>query len=1143
MELPNISAKIFHTYDVRGVYPIDLNFRSAYQVAHAFFALCPGQRYVIGYDMRKSSPELHAAFVVAAGELGKELDSLGMVATDKIYFAVGKFEYDGGIMITASHNPEIWNGIKLVAKGVKSLDMNQVKEKVFSQKVEDKEMPDLSKLEVTTKDYDAAYTSHVLSFVDSKIIPELKIVVDAGNGMGGMNARPVFAALPQLTIDEMYFEPEANFPHHEANPAVEANTNELSKQVVTTNANMGIAFDGDADRCFVVDEKGIYVPANQMMALLTKILLEKFPEQIIISDYRSIYAIDHEITKGKGKPVKITSGHSYSVAAMHEHNALFGAENSGHYYFRDNFSVDNGTIPFLLILEYLGKTGKKLSELVSYYREEIFTSGEHNFILVPGTNIENVYNNLRAAFPGGKVSTPDGLVMEFEGWRMSARPSNTEPKLRINVESRSQTQIDEAMLKIHEVIMTDAVYQDNQSDENLGMTTEQKFDQSIRNLWFTWNPHHILPIIDLYGDGWRKNTPPTKYLSMFGQKYFDNVLEKKAWDIDQNLRLLRDYRARPETWFSKFCEQNPLAKKLYGNPIAYFCMEYGLIDWLQIYSGGLGILAGDFIKQASDMGVPMVGVGIFYHQGYFHQDFDENGYQQETYIEQDPSDYPVQLVEDNQGKPLEVSIEIIDHEVWVRAWRLRVGITDLLLLDTNIERNEREEDRMISAHLYGGDNDTRVRQEILLGIGGPRILNAIGITPTIYHMNEGHSGFLVLEMARRYIEEQKMDFHQAIKQVHDQLLFTNHTLKQAGNDIFEYGLLQKFLGTYLDNLHTSFDEVFNLGRDQLYAEGKFSMTLLGLRNANISNAVSKLHGQAAKKLWPDYQLKAVTNGVHMPTWVSPEIHRLLDKYVGEDWHYPEREVDYQKVMDIPDRELWQAHQIRKEKLLKTISSEVNIELNPTALTIAWARRFASYKRPDLIMHDMNRLAEIVGKGEYPIQILLTGKAHPKDTIGKTLLQQLWQNFQRPEFKDKVVLIPGYNWQLARRMVSGADVWLNTPYRYEEASGTSGMKAAANGVLQFTTLDGWTDEVNWDGTGWVIAEDDPADSLYNTLANEICPMFCHKCEDQQRSPWLERMKKSMILALQDYSSKRMMQQYLTDLYLPTLQNLTDGKPGA
>lgn len=1136
MDLPNISAKIFHTYDVRGIYPIDLNFQVAYQVAHAFFALCPGHRYVIGYDMRDSSPELHAAFVVVAKELGKELDSLGMVATDKIYFAVGKFEYDGGIMITASHNPKIWNGIKLVPKGVMPIDISQVKQKVFEQEVSPPSTPDLDSLKITTKDYDSAYVEHVLSFVDRESIPQLKVVVDAGNGMGGINARSVFAELTQVTVDELYFEPEANFPHHEANPIIEANTTELSQQVVAMGADLGIAFDGDADRCFLVDEKGQFIPANQMMALLAKIMLEKFPEQTIVSDYRSIFAIDHEINLGKGKPVKVTSGHSYSLSAMHEHHALFGAENSGHYYFRENFFADNGTIPFLLVLEYLGKTGKKLSELVTYYREEFFTSGEHNFILNPETKLEEVYNDLKEVFPGGKASNPDGLVMEFEGWRMSVRPSNTEPKLRINVESHSQIQIDEAMLKIHEALVSYATYQDNQSDENLGMTTEQKFDQSIRNLWYTWNSHHILPVIDLYGGGWRKNNPPTKYSSLFGQKHFHKVLETKGWEIDQNLRLMRDYQARHETWFSKFCEEpaHAIAKKLYTNPIAYFCMEYGLIDWLQIYSGGLGILAGDFIKQASDMGVPMIGIGIFYHQGYFHQDFDENGYQQETYLEQDPHDYPMQLVQDNEGKPLEVSIEIIDHDVWVRAWRLRVGITDLLLLDTNFERNERYEDRMISAHLYGGDNDTRIRQEILLGIGGPRMLKAIGVTPAIYHMNEGHSGFLVLEMARRYIEEQGMEFHQAIKMVDDQLLFTNHTLKQAGNDIFEYGLLQKFFNTYLDNLHTNFDEVFNLGRDQLYAEGKFSMTLLGLRNATVSNAVSKLHGQAAKKLWPDYHLAAVTNGVHMPTWVSPEIHRLLDKYVGENWHYPEYEVDYYKVMDIPDQELWQAHLIRKQKLLSSISSEVNIDLNPDALTIAWARRFASYKRPDLIMHDMDRLAEIVGKGEYPIQILLTGKAHPKDTIGKTLLQQLWQNFQRPEFKNKVVLIPGYNWQLARRMVSGADVWLNTPYRYEEASGTSGMKAAANGVLQFTTLDGWTDEVDWDNIGWVIAEEDPAESLYNTLANEICPLYCHNCQHTERSEWVSRMKKSMIIALQDYSSGRMMRQYLTDLYLPTLE---------
>lgn len=1131
---------IFHAYDIRGFAPIQLDAKVAYKLAHAYFHIVPGERYVIGYDMRETSPELFRGFVIAAQDLNKQLVNIGMVTTDMVHYATGAMDFDGGIMITASHNPKQWNGMKLERRGAIPIHMPDLQAQYEAQQVEAPHDIKSRDLNIAQTNINDQYFDHVLSFADLTHVPPLKIVVDAANGMTGPNAKKLFDRIPQIQLINIYCEPNPDFPHHEANPAIAANTTELSDEVLEHEADFGIAFDGDGDRCFFVDDKGEYIPGHYTAGMLARIMIEKSEDEepAIVYDYRTEMPMNHEVFNSKARAVRVQVGHSFYKQLMREQNAVFGGEASGHYYFRDNFYSDNGLIPVVLMLEYLSKTGQKMSELFAHYKSEFFYSGEHNFLLKPGTDIRQIYDRLMGHFHGEKAFEPDGLVMEFDGWRLNARPSNTEPKVRVTVEANSQVQMQKAIVEVHEVMSNFGDYQGNQSMDTVGMTTEQKFDELINNLWFSWNHHHILPFSDLYGDTWRKNPPPGTFTSTYGKKWYEDLLELNSWRIDQNLRLLWDYLAKKtkgQTWFHQQALK-PMAadyRALLKNPIAYLCMEYGLIDWLQIYSGGLGVLAGDFMKVASDMGVPLVGVGIFYSQGYFHQDIDDTGYQQETYLSQDPEQYPIELVKDENGNPIEVSIEIVDHDVWVRAWRLKVGRNDLILLDTNFERNQDSTDRMISYHLYGGNEDTRIRQEILLGIGGPRMLRAMGVSPSIYHMNEGHSGFLVLEIARRYIEEKGMNFQDAIKLVGDHLVFTNHTLKQAGNDIFPYHLIQKYFNTYLDNLNTSLDSVFELGKDQLYAQGKFSMTVLGLRNAKISNAVSQLHGKAAKKLWPDHSLVAVTNGVHMPTWVSPEIHDLLDKYVGENWHFPEYEVDFSKINDIPDEELWQAHMERKRRLISSINDELSINLRPEALTIAWARRLASYKRPDLITYDVETLAEIVNNADRPVQFLYAGKAHPRDTVGKEMLQRMCNLFQEPRFKNKVVIVPGYNWQLARRLVSGADIWLNTPFRYEEASGTSGMKAAANGVLQFTTLDGWTDEVDWNGKGWIIDEHESADSLYSTLRDQIVPEYFNFADQGYNSAWVQKMKASMIVSLERYSMKRMMKEYLEHIYLPMM----------
>lgn len=669
-------------------------------------------------------------------------------------------------------------------------------------------------------------------------------------------------------------------------------------------------------------------------------------------------------------------------------------------------------------------------------------------------------------------------------------------------------------------------------NQDTALSDREKFEILLDNFWYTWNPHYIMPIIEMYGDGWRKNVPPEALIASYGKEKVNQILAEKSQELSANLDLFRKYFER-STYFEERSKSDSILAKLDKNPIAYFCMEYGLVDWLQIYSGGLGILAGDYMKTTSDMGVPVVGVGIFYHQGFFHQDFTPDGRQVENYIHQDPMDFNMELVKDKTGKQITVDLMLEDRIVKVRAWKQQVGRNQLLLLDTNFEDNQEWEDRLITGYLYGGDLENRIRQELVLGIAGTRFLAELNIKPAIYHMNEGHSGFLVLERTRQIMLESNLNFNQAIEQAGQTLVFTNHTLKQAGNDIFDYLLFNRYLRPYTTDLKIDIQALFELGNDQIYSQGGFSMTIFGLRHAKISNAVSKIHAIAAEKLWREYPLIPVTNGVHMPTWVSTEIHKLLDEYLDANWHEGRLDLDFTKILNIPKTMIWQAHMQRKEKLIQGLNKELGLNLRTDVLTLAWSRRLTQYKRPELLISDINRLKSIVSNSKYPVQILIAGKSHPKDTIGKQILQKLNQSFENDDFNNKIEIIPGYNWQLARRMVSGADIWLNTPFRYEEACGTSGMKAAANGVVQFTTLDGWTDEVDWYQKGWVIDENDSAESLYATLQNKIAPLFYDMNDQGFNNDWVTIMQNSIMLALRSFSGERMIRDYIDYVYKPVL----------
>lgn len=664
---------------------------------------------------------------------------------------------------------------------------------------------------------------------------------------------------------------------------------------------------------------------------------------------------------------------------------------------------------------------------------------------------------------------------------------------------------------------------------------KQKYLAILNNLYYSWDYKSPLPLLDQYEEGWRQHPSPQSYLEDFGQNRLDNLLEQNKGLIENAHNRLASYLSNP-TWFGKFCEHNPQFKKLQNNPIAYFCMEFGLIDWIQIYSGGLGILAGDYLKEASDLGIPVVGIGIFYHQGYFHQKFNEEGRQIDQYINQDPMDYPLEAVKNSDGSILKITIDIKDHVVYAQAWKLKVGRVELYLLDTNIPDNTLPEDRMISAHLYGGDNDTRIRQEILLGIGGARLLYELKIDPAIFHMNEGHSGFLVLEIAKQIMQKKGIGFQAALQEIHGELVFTNHTLKPAGNDNFSYDLLANYLIAYTDDLNTNLEEIFNMGKDDDYSNGNFSMTTLGFRYAKVSTAVSKLHGEAASRIWPKYPLLSVTNGTHIATWLNPDLYKLLEKYIGDDFIKSIFEADFTKVFSIPQEELWRVHISRKRKLINSLNKELSLHLNPNALTVAWSRRLASYKRPDLIISDIERLKRIINNSDRPMQILISGKAHPRDTLAVDLLQRINQELSsavNSELAHKVVVIPDYNWRLAKTMVSGSDVWLNTPFRFEEASGTSGMKACLNGVLQLTTLDGWTDEVDWTGKGFVIDHRDPITSLHDNLEFQVAPLFFDINEQGYNPTWLKMMQESMYLSLTSFSSARMAKDYLEKVYTQIL----------
>ena len=606
--------------------------------------------------------------------------------------------------------------------------------------------------------------------------------------------------------------------------------------------------------------------------------------------------------------------------------------------------------------------------------------------------------------------------------------------------------------------------------------------------------------------------------------------------------------------------------------IAYFSLEFALTESLPNYSGGLGVLAGDHLKSASDLGLPLVGVGLLYHEGYFQQALGPDGWQHEEYREIDGASQPLRCLRGSDGAPLAVAVPFNGRDVVAWVWRIEVGQTPLLLLDTNVKANS-PADRNISARLYGGDLDMRIQQEILLGIGGVRALSALGLHPAVCHMNEGHSALLGLERIRMLMEETNSSFQEARLPVTAATVFTTHTAVAAGIDLFPPELIEKHLSHYYSALGMDEDTFAGLGRvDPSDRNEPFSMALLGLRLSGYRNGVSKLHRTVSRQLWnsawpslPDNQvpINSITNGVHLPTWVSHEIGELFDRYVGPQWRDdPSDPAQWARVHGIADEELWGAHERQRRMLLTRVreqsseaaarrglsssESALGKPLDPHALTLGFARRFAGYKRATLLFRDPARLAALVNNPERPVQFIFAGKAHPRDEPAKELIREVQQFSRRPEFRDRLVLLEGYDVDLARSLVQGCDIWLNTPLRPLEASGTSGMKAVANGALHCSVLDGWWYEAFRPRLGWAIGrdriDDDPkvqdafdAESLYDLLENEISQSFYERDSDGIPRDWVQRMKGSIAAYAPLFNTSRMVSEYATHAYAPAAKS--------
>jgi starch phosphorylase len=687
-----------------------------------------------------------------------------------------------------------------------------------------------------------------------------------------------------------------------------------------------------------------------------------------------------------------------------------------------------------------------------------------------------------------------------------------------------------------------------------------------RNLWWSWDHDAGSLFRDLDPVRWRElNQNPVSLLAELPLA----KLESRAAElvlhgrINYAYRRLQEYLHADRTWGTRH------AGVLRPSPVAYFSAEFGIHESLPVYSGGLGVLAGDHIKSASDLAIPLVGIGLFYGQGYFRQRLDKAGWQQEEYLETDVAQLPLEVAIGKNGRPVTVQIETRGGPIHAKVWRMAVGRCDLFLLDSDVEGNSAD-DRTLTSRLYGGGARTRIRQELLLGVGGFRALTAMGITPGVLHLNEGHSGFAVLEAIRSRMVEEGIAFDSAVPRVSREVIFTTHTPVPAGHDRFDAEMIEEHLGPIRDGLGLSRESLMGLGREKPSDHQEtFCMTVLGLRLSRRANAVSALHGEVSRAMWTglcpgkpedEVPIGHITNGVHVPSWLSPQMFRLYDRHLGTNWHEHSSDArTWEGIESVDDGELWETHLSLKSRLLgfvrrraleqaerrgeslETLQRLATV-LSPDALTIGFARRFATYKRANLILSDIESLALMVNDPKRPVQFVFAGKAHPNDEPGKRLLQQIAELMRNPRFGDRFVFVEDYDINVGRYLVQGVDVWLNNPRRPLEASGTSGQKVVLNGGLNLSVLDGWWAEAYDGRNGFAIGtgrthldvnvhDKRDAEDLHRALQDEVIPLFYQRDRDGLPRGWIKRMKRTIRTLGWRFNADRMVMDYTQKCYVP------------
>lgn len=698
------------------------------------------------------------------------------------------------------------------------------------------------------------------------------------------------------------------------------------------------------------------------------------------------------------------------------------------------------------------------------------------------------------------------------------------------------------------------------------------------NLWWSWHPEVVTLFRDLDPVRWRQldHNPIALLSEMTPEQVAERAGQMAMYTrINQAYRRMKEYLADTRsTWGAR--EAGVLASK----PVAYFSAEFGIHESVPVYSGGLGVLSGDHVKSASGLGVPMVAIGLFYDQGYFKQHLDREGMQQQEYLDTRVENLPMEPAVDPDGKPITISIETRDGTLLAKVWLMRVGRTKLYLLDCDVEGNS-PQDRELTSRLYGGDHRTRIRQELVIGVGGVKALKAMGIEPGVYHLNEGHSGFAPLEVIRETMERDGLSFDDALRDVSQKTSFTTHTPVPAGHDRFDPALVEEHLGPLRDQLGISHEQLMGLGRVEPQNEQEtFCMTVIGLKLSRRANAVSSLHGHVSRRMWAhlwpwrveeEVPIGHITNGVHVESWLAQPMRTLYDKVLGQDWtlNVGDPEV-WRKIYDVDRGELWETHNALKSRLLDFVRRRLSrqcrrrgeeegaveaarVALDPSALTIGFARRFATYKRADLFLNKIDEMADLINDANRPVQFIFSGKAHPADQGGKSFIQRIANLRNDPRFAGRIVFVEDYDINVARHLVQGVDVWLNNPRRPLEASGTSGMKVVLNGGLNCSILDGWWAEAYNGSNGFAIGSgtqhvDDnitdsrDADDLLDTIRDEVIPLFYDRDKDGLPAHWIEHMVESIATLAARFSAHRMVMDYVRHCYLPAAGGVSSDMTG-